>query len=237
VEIWSDNGTNFKGAERELREAVKALDQNRIITDNIPVHTHIKWRFNPPSAPHFGGAWERMVGLVKKSLYRTLKTRAPKEEVLRSLLIEVENITNSRPLYYSGGREEIGEPAITPNHFLRLNSKTVFSPGDISSINYKRQWKYCQELAQEYWKRWIRDYLPTISTRAKWYQEGQSVKRGTLVLVVDNNSERNLWRRAIVDEVHPGPDGRIRTATVRTAQGTHLRPVAKLAIIKLNTDM
>jgi hypothetical protein len=58
VEIWSDNGTNFKGAERELREAVKALDQNRIITDNIPVHTHIKWRFNPPSAPPFGGAWE-----------------------------------------------------------------------------------------------------------------------------------------------------------------------------------
>jgi transposase InsO family protein len=234
IEVWSDNGTNLRGAEKELRLAIESLDRDRLVTEMPLNRNHIKWNFIPPSAPHFGGSWERMVGLVKRSLYRTLKTRAPREEVLRSLLIEVENMVNSRPLYYSGSNDDLDQPAITPNNFLRHSDRVVFAPGDLSHINYKKQWRFCQEMCQEVWKRWMHDYLPTISRRSKWYDETKPLEIGTLVLVVDDQSERNVWKRAIVETVHPGSDGRVRTATVRTANGVYLRPVSKLAVIDLD---
>lgn len=54
--IWSDNGTSFVGAEREIKEALKRLDRDRII-DEISQQGE-RWNFNSPAAPHFGGAWE-----------------------------------------------------------------------------------------------------------------------------------------------------------------------------------
>ena len=49
-EMYSDNGTNFTGAERELREALERLDQSKVYsqlrTDDV------QWSFNPPEASH-----------------------------------------------------------------------------------------------------------------------------------------------------------------------------------------
>ena len=64
--IWSDNGTNFVGSERELREALKRLDNERIV-DQLS-NERVQWHFNPPSSPHFGGAWECLVQSAKREL-------------------------------------------------------------------------------------------------------------------------------------------------------------------------
>ena len=50
--IWSDNGTNFVGAERELRENIEKWNTINIAVDFA--HKGIRWRFNPPSAPQQG---------------------------------------------------------------------------------------------------------------------------------------------------------------------------------------
>lgn len=52
--IWWDNGTNFVGSERELRESLKRLDNERIV-DQLS-NERVQWHFNPPSSPYFGGA-------------------------------------------------------------------------------------------------------------------------------------------------------------------------------------
>ena len=54
---YSDRGTNFVGAQNELRECLDRLDEKRI-HERLSLR-HVKWVFNPPGAPHFGGAWER----------------------------------------------------------------------------------------------------------------------------------------------------------------------------------
>ena len=63
--IWSDNGTNFVGTEKELREALKRLDSERI-GDQLSSE-RVQWHFNPPSSPHFGGVWERLVHSAKRA--------------------------------------------------------------------------------------------------------------------------------------------------------------------------
>lgn len=239
LQIWSDNGTNLRGAEKELREAFEAIDKTQLVDrtqSKSPHPTYVEWKFNPPSASHFGGAWERMVGLIKRPLYQMLKSRAPKEETLRSLLIEIENLINSRPLNYSSSADGSPEPTITPNHFLRLTDRQVTQPGNFLIADYRKQWRVCQELTSEYWNRFLLDYLPNISTRSKWFSEVKPITIGQVVLIIDETLKRGEWKKAIVTATHPSKDGRIRTVTVRTATSSFLRPVTKLAIININED-
>ena len=64
LHMYSDNGTNFRGAYNELKKAIIEMDNDRI-TD-FAVREQIEWDFNPPDAPHMGGAWERLVRSIKQ---------------------------------------------------------------------------------------------------------------------------------------------------------------------------
>ena len=62
--VISDNGTNFVSGERELRELIEQLDQEKIVR-NSSRFLHIEWQFNPPASPHFGGVFEVMIKSAK----------------------------------------------------------------------------------------------------------------------------------------------------------------------------
>ncbi|XP_065193160.1 uncharacterized protein LOC135824355 [Sycon ciliatum] len=96
--IHSDNGTNFKGAAKELRQAIRELNEAHI-QDQLS-HDGITWSFNPPAPPHMGEAWGRLVGSIKTALHAILKERHPKEETLLTALAEAEALVNSRPLIH-----------------------------------------------------------------------------------------------------------------------------------------
>ena len=52
--INSDNGNNFVGAEKELVKDVKKLNEERDLQKWV-AKEGISWKFQSPSAPHFGG--------------------------------------------------------------------------------------------------------------------------------------------------------------------------------------
>ena len=62
--MTSDNGSNFVGAVNELKELVNRLDKDKI--QRVGGQRNIKWKFNPPAAPHFGGVFEAMVKAAKR---------------------------------------------------------------------------------------------------------------------------------------------------------------------------
>ena len=57
--MLSDNRGNFVGGNKELSDLVKELDQDKI--GKSTAYQGIKWTFNPPHAPHFGGVQEIMI--------------------------------------------------------------------------------------------------------------------------------------------------------------------------------
>ncbi|XP_077091523.1 uncharacterized protein LOC143742492 [Siphateles boraxobius] len=83
-EIISDNGPNYVGAERELRDCLAQLDNSKI--KRAMLNEGIKWSFNSPSGTHHGGIWERLVRIIKRSLYSVLKQQALDEEGLQTAL-------------------------------------------------------------------------------------------------------------------------------------------------------
>ena len=93
--IWSDNGTNFVGAHKELLLCVENWNK---CAPSLLAHKKIKWKYNPAGAPHHGGAWERMVRSCKHVLYAILGSRRITDEVLHTSLCLVEQFLNARPL-------------------------------------------------------------------------------------------------------------------------------------------
>jgi len=100
TDIYSDNATNFVGANRNL-QGLKQLflsndHQNKMQTSLNEIGVH--WHFIPPRSPHFGGLWEASVKSVKSHLYKTLANAALTYEELYTVLVRVEKILNSRSL-------------------------------------------------------------------------------------------------------------------------------------------
>jgi len=94
--MYSDRGTNFLLAERELREGVHRWNQSQI--HESLRQKGVEWHFNPRLSPSSGGAWEILVKSVKKILHSLAGERALDDEAIHSLLVEIENILNNRPL-------------------------------------------------------------------------------------------------------------------------------------------
>ena len=231
--IYSDRGTNFTSGEKELSEGINAWNQ-AYITDYLSQRM-IEWRWNPPAAPHMGGVWERMVASVKRALRAVLGNQCVSEDVLHTTLAEVEYMLNGRPLTYVSSDERDPE-ALTPNHFLLGCSDTgaglppgVFGEHDLLS---RRRWRHSQVLANQLWKRSRKEYLPTLLARQKWRNETNNLEVGDVVLIVDENTPRGLWPLARVVQVHPGSDGRVRSADVKTATSTYTRPANKLCLLE-----
>ncbi|KAG7296354.1 hypothetical protein JYU34_021493 [Plutella xylostella] len=224
--IYSDNGTNFRGANTELKRVLKEVDQSEV--SKFLTNERIEWRFNPPLAPHMGGCWERLVRSVKTSLKTVLNEQAPKEETLMTLLTEVEHTLNSRPLTHVSVSESDPE-SLTPNHFLMGGPSNVPWLGNCDQVS-RKCWRDAQRLADAFWKRWLREYLPTLVPRPSRVQDCLLVE-GSLVLVADPSLPRNVWLRGVVVKVFPGPDGLCRVADIRTSGGILRRPLTKLIVL------
>lgn len=234
-EFYSDNGTNFVSAEREIREAVQEVDRNELV--RCFTTTTTEWKFNPPAAPHMGGAWERLVRSVKTVFYNITVTRAPSDELLRGMLSEVENIINSRPLTYVPIEHENAE-ALTPNHFLlgRSNGIKPLAIYDDSGFALQHNWLCAQQYAEMFWRRWVTEYLPTLTLRSKWHEKTKPLQVGDLVIVVDPSSPRNVWLRGKVLETSVAKDGQVRKARILTPSGILLRPATKLAVLNVASN-
>ena len=113
--IWSDNDTNFIGAEKELRETVEKWNIVNIAAELD--HKGVKWRFNPSSAPHQGGILERLVRSFKRVLYTILVTHRLTDVLLHITFFLVEHALNSRPLTPVSA-DPCNLNALTPHHFL-----------------------------------------------------------------------------------------------------------------------
>ena len=138
-EIFSDNGTNFTGAERELREALERLDQAKIY-DSLRSND-VQWSFNPPEASHQGGIWERMIRSVRKILGALLKEQLVNDETLSTLLCEVERILNDRPLTSLSDQPDDPEP-LTPSKLLLLRSNSCIPPDAFKGHDkYSKRWR------------------------------------------------------------------------------------------------
>ncbi|XP_053690797.1 uncharacterized protein LOC128739342 [Sabethes cyaneus] len=235
LKIISDRGTNFTATNKELMAALKMMDQDKVLQEIISPET--EWQFLPPSSPHMGGSWERLVQIVKTNLLQINQQRPLTDEILRNLLTEIENLINSRPLTHVPV-DNPEAPVLTPNHFI-LGSSSGLKPAsnlNDSALVLRRSWRTSQIEANVFWRRWLRDYMPDLVRRTKWYTAVKPIEVNDIVVVVDPKLPRNCWPKGRIISVRKGNDGQVRAATVQTQNGVYERPATKLAVLDVRRD-
>lgn len=66
----------------------------------------------------------------------------------------------------------LGKREIITNPWSYINEEKVT----------RKQWKFSQTLADRFWKRWVAEYLPTLTKRTKWLKSGKPVQVGNRVV-------------------------------------------------------
>lgn len=237
--LHSDNATNFIGANNELKKMKEVFLSE---TNKYQVHSFlngegIQWQFTPPRAPNFGGLWEAAVKSAKYHMKRIIGNSALTFEEMSTILAQIEAVLNSRPL--TPLSNDVNDYSfLTPAHFLINDSLISIPEPSLSdlSVNRLSRWQHLQAMQQHFWRRWSKEYLGHLQERTKWKaNRGQQLEPGTLVIMRDDNSPPLHWPMGRIEATHPGIDGIVRVATVRTARGTFKRPASKLSPLPIET--
>ncbi|XP_011176359.1 uncharacterized protein LOC105208252 [Solenopsis invicta] len=149
--IRSDCETNFVGADAQLRAFFTEGSQElRRIVGQLATE-QIQWRFNPPSAPHFGRIWKAAVKSLKHHLWRVLGDSTLTFEEMNTLLAQVEACLNSRPLQaLSDDPEDLS--ALTPGHFLVGGPMTAVPEPSLTELPANRltRWQFLQQMRDHF---------------------------------------------------------------------------------------
>ncbi|XP_070519420.1 uncharacterized protein [Cardiocondyla obscurior] len=151
AKLISDCGTNFRGAEQDLRRSADAICKEKSVQEFI-TNKRITWQFNPPAAPHFGGLWEAGVKSVKGHLKRIMGDKTPTLEELSTLLCKIEAALNSRLL--GPLTDNIDDlRVLTPGHFLTGDALTAIPQSSLLEVPKNRlsRWQDIQQCMERFW--------------------------------------------------------------------------------------
>ena len=143
--MYSDNGSSFVGAEREIRQAIENWKQYQIRDELL--QRECQWVFQPPKASHASGLWERLICSTRTALKAMLKESLMGEDVRVTVLAEVKATLNSRPLCaVSDDPNDLQQ--LTPNHLLLQRTVSALPPGTFvkEHMLFRKKWRQTQML-------------------------------------------------------------------------------------------
>ena len=225
--IYSDNAKTFKAFSKQL--------------EGIFGHLAPNWKFIAPRSPWWGGWWERLVRSVKSSLKKSIRIRCLTRCELETTIHEIEACVNSRPLTFASGEIEHGNP-LTPAHFLIGRPSLVQIPIEETGIAITGQDLREREvnrlaILDTFWSKWTNNYILNLPPIVKGFSSNCKLRKGSMVLVREDNLPRLTWPLGIIVNVFPGRDGIIRSVEVKTAKGVFIRSIQRLHDLEIASDL
>ena len=216
--------------QKELKAATADWNSRKI--EEFLRQKCILWKFNPPAASHMGGVWEHQIRSVRNVLRFVLKEQTLDDESLATVMCEIEAIINGRPITVVSDDAKDLNP-FTPNHLLLQLSGAYLPPGVFyKDDNYSRKrWRQVQYLSDLFWKRWTKEYLPSLQKRTKWLRPSRKFQVDDIVIMVEN-SPRNMWSIGRAIETYADKDGFVRSAKITVRSSYLVRPIHKLCLLE-----
>ena len=218
-----------------------------VLSDNAPqftlFHTVLAstlrglfvWKFLPECSPWQGGTYERMIGIVKQSLFRTFSHSTLSEISLRTALTEVVAVMDDRPLTYVS--EDQADVPITPNDLLKSRFTRFYEtepsvPLTVTASHVVHMWKQVDQATAAFWSIWREVYLQELRRNCTSYSFPKKTtlvipREGIVVLVTEPNMKRQNWRIGRILTLNTSADGQIRSADIRLgdkSKGLKVRP-------------
>ncbi|XP_062539093.1 uncharacterized protein LOC134207384 [Armigeres subalbatus] len=214
VALFCDNATNFKGADRQLRELCSQLNhqQHHQKVVSFCAESAIQFSFIPANAPTFGGLWEAAFKSMKNHFRRVVGLDALPSEAMHTVLGQIESCLNSRPL--TAVSEDPSDMDVRlcsryPSPTCPESPVIGFRSGRIFNVDPKEILVYRLPSPAS---ATIQAFLPTAERSSRW-----SVGR--------------------IAALHPGEDVLVRVVKVRLPTGAVFdRPIVKVCILPIDDD-
>ena len=231
--IYSDNGSTFIGAAAWIKQVQK----DEKLNDYLARH-QIIWKFNLSRAPWWGGQFERLIGVVKTAMRKTIGNACLTFDELREVLLDVEIALNGRPLSYVEDDAQL--PVLTP-HSMLFSQPNILPEREVyheEIPHLKRRAKYLKKCKDAMWNRWTKEYLRGLRERHTVAQKDSpcGVQKGDVCLIKDDNKDRNKWKLGIVEELIVGRDGVVRAVKLRAGKSYLERAVQQLYPLEVSCD-
>ena len=167
--VYFDNGKTFVGAAKWIKQVMR--DEK---FQNFLAHQGIQWQFILSHAPWWGGQFERMVGLFKGALHKSIRNGMLSWPELQEILLDIEVALNNRPLSYVD--DDIQLPILTPSSFLYGQPIMLpkLEPHHIQETDLRKRAKYLRKCKDALWSRWTREYLRGLRERHRLEHKGNS---------------------------------------------------------------
>lgn len=244
--FYSDNGAGFVKTKEELARMQKGLGE--FFSSHL-----IEWKLMKPQSPWANGAWERMIGTMKKVLRHSLWKRKVSLTELTTILQEVEGIINTRPLCQldtDDGKMEV----LMPIHFLAPSTQLGL-PFDMDQIqdpdfqikstasNLKLAFRQLCKMREQAWQCFQNIYLADLrSMQSSHHSKSKGEVSWTpkvdgVYLIREENSARHNWKKGRVIQLLTADDGSIRYVRIRLPSGHETeRGVKDLYPLELQVD-
>ena len=210
--VNSDQGKNLQYVKKVMSEIQVAWeDAQPLIASNFPA---VKWHTNPPYTPSYGGHYESLVKVIKKSFKHLAKwpRYSFNDEQLVTGLKEAAAMANMRPLVdYSPDPND--PPPLRPSDFLHAPLLGL-TPDWRSHTSHTRIREELEQFQQELWERMRKEVLSTLQKLKNW-GKGQELEEGDLVLYKSDDWRPDFWPLAKVVETFPGKDHETRVVRIK----------------------
>jgi hypothetical protein len=200
---------------------------------NFLAVTEIHWQFNLSRSPWWGGQFERLIGLVKRALYKTIGGGCLKWNEMQEVLLDVEVALNNRPLSYM--EDDIQMPTLTPNSMLFVNSNNIpeLETHHNEEADLRKRAKFLSRCKDAVWRRWSTEYLRHSQNQGT---RTMSLREGDVVIIKSDERNRAKWPLGIVENLYKGRDDMIRAVRLRAGKTFLERPPTHLYPLELSCD-
>jgi len=166
TKLLSDNGTQLKAANEELQKVFKTWDWDKLSV--FGATKGMQWEFIPANAPWQNGISEALVKLVKKAMSIAIGENTQTFSELQTVCYKAANLVNERPIGRHPTMLEDGS-YLSPNDLLlgRASPRVPSGPFKQTS-NPKHCYEFVQRIIDAFWRRWTRDFFPSLIVRQKW---------------------------------------------------------------------
>ena len=217
--LYSDLGSQLTAASKELREITGKWNMTDLT--NAGVDQGLTWTFTKSSnAPWENGCSEALIRLVKRALTISIGDNILTFGELQTVLFEVANLLNERPIGHKPGADPLHGSYLSPNDLLgRTNVSAPQGNWDHTSRLASR-FLYLQTIVTTFWNKWYRDYFSTMLVRQKWHLKQRNFQIGDIVLLHEDKPLRGSWKMAEITSIEPSSDGCVRDVTLRYKPST-----------------
>jgi len=209
----SDHGSQIVAASEELKQILQQHKVEKL--HQAALDYKFEWTFSSPDAPWQNGCSEALIKSTKKALSLAIGAQVLTFSEMQTTLFEVANLVNERPIGKHPTNPEDGSYLCSNELLLgRAISVNPIDPSAQTDDSYKRH-SLIQQITNTFWRKWTRDFFPSLIIRQKWHTEKRNLRTGDVVIVQDANQLRSTWKLGRISRVEPSSDGRVRKVNVQ----------------------